>query len=81
MPSSVTSKGQVTIPKTIRDWLNIRTNDRVEFVREGNRVILVPVRTLKDLRGAVPARRKIDFPEERRRAKAAVARRVREETG
>lgn len=81
MPSSVTSKGQVTIPKTIRDWLNIRPNDRVEFVREGNRVILVPVRTLKDLRGAVPARGRIDFPEERRRAKAAVARRVREETG
>jgi hypothetical protein len=34
---------------------------------------------LKDLRGVVPSKGKIDFDEERRRAKAAVARRVREE--
>ncbi len=80
MPSSVTSKGQVTIPKNIRDWLKIRPNDRVDFVREGDRVVLVPVKTLKELRGAVPARGTGDFAKERRRAKAAVARRVRGET-
>ncbi len=80
MPSPVTSKGQVTIPKSIRDWLKIRPNDRVDFVREGDRVLLVPVKTLKELRGAVPAKGKGDFAKERMRAKAAVARRVREET-
>ncbi len=50
MPSPVTSKGQVTIPKNIRDWLKIRPNDRGDFAKE------------------------------RLRAKAAVGRRVREET-
>jgi len=79
MPYAVTSKGQVTIPKNIRDLLNIHANDRVEFVREGTRVLLVPVKTLRDLRGVVPSKGKGDFVEERRRAKAAVARRVREE--
>jgi len=79
MPYSVTSKGQVTIPKDIRELLNIRANDRVEFVRDGNRVLLVPVKTLKDLRGVVPAKGKGDFAAERARAKSAVARRVREE--
>jgi AbrB family looped-hinge helix DNA binding protein len=79
MPYAVTSKGQVTIPKDIRDLLDIHTNDRVDFVREGNRVLLVPVKTLRDLRGVVPSKGKGDFAEERRRAKAAVARRVREE--
>jgi len=31
MPYVVTSKGQVTIPKTIREFLNIHAKDRVEF--------------------------------------------------
>jgi AbrB family looped-hinge helix DNA binding protein len=79
MPYAVTSKGQVTIPKNIRDLLDIHTNDRVEFVQEGNRVLLVPVKTLKDLRGVVPTKGKGIFSVERDRAKAAVARRVREE--
>lgn len=79
MPFSVTSKGQVTIPKEIRDYLDIRANDRVEFVREGNRVLIVPVKTLKDLRGAVPSKGKGDFSAERARAKTAMAKRVRGE--
>jgi AbrB family looped-hinge helix DNA binding protein len=79
MPYVVTSKGQVTIPKTIRELLNIHAKDRVEFVREGNRVLIVPIKTLKDLRGAVPSKSKALFTTERSRAKSAVARRVREE--
>jgi AbrB family looped-hinge helix DNA binding protein len=79
MPCVVTSKGQVTIPKTIRELLNIHAKDRVEFVREGNRVLLVRIKTLKDLRGAVPSKGKAFFTTERSRAKSAVARRVREE--
>lgn len=79
MLSTVTSKGQVTIPKEIRDLLHIRSNDKVDFVLEGERVVLVPVKTLRDLRGAVSAQGKGDFELERTRAKAAVARRVREE--
>ena len=79
MPCVVTRKGQVTIPKTIREFLNIHPKDRVEFVRKGYRVLLVTVKTLKDIRGVVPSKGKIDFDEKRRRAKASVARRVREE--
>jgi len=51
MLSTVTSKGQVTIPKEIRDLLHIRLNDKVDFVLDGDRVLLVPVKTLLDLRG------------------------------
>lgn len=29
--SSVTSKGQVTIPKKIRDFLNVKTSDKIIF--------------------------------------------------
>jgi AbrB family looped-hinge helix DNA binding protein len=38
----VTSKGQVTIPKHIRDHLGIKPGSEVEFVREADKVRLVP---------------------------------------
>lgn len=79
MLTTVTSKGQVTIPKTIRDFLHIQPNDRVDFVVEGGQVIVRPVKTLKDLRGAVPAAGEANFAAERARAKAAVGKRVTEE--
>jgi antitoxin PrlF len=36
----VTSKGQVTIPKEIRDELGLKAGSQVEFVRENGRVVL-----------------------------------------
>ncbi len=38
--SSVTSKGQVTIPKEIRDSLGITKGDRVIFLKDGDVVII-----------------------------------------
>jgi antitoxin PrlF len=72
MLSTVTSKGQVTIPKPIRDALGLNPNDRVAFIREGERVLLQPLRTLKAFRGAVRTKGPMSFIEERARAKAAV---------
>ena len=37
----VTSKGQVTIPKPIRDRLGIGPGSRVEFIEQDNDVVLV----------------------------------------
>ena len=79
MLSTVTTKGQVTIPKPLRDALGIRPNDRVEFVREGERIVLQPLKTLKAYRGAVKTRGPDDFKTERSIAKTAVARRVKKE--
>jgi antitoxin PrlF len=43
MPSaSLTSKGQITIPKVIRELLQVKTGDRVEFVVDGDHVVLRP---------------------------------------
>lgn len=81
MLATVTTKGQVTIPKEIRDLLQIRSNDKVDFIVEGDRVLMAPVKTLLDLRGAVRGEEKGDFVKERAKAKAAVAKRVLEEMG
>jgi len=39
--AKVMSKGQVTIPKDVRDVLGVTSGDRVSFVVEGNTVRLV----------------------------------------
>ena len=57
--ATVTSKGQVTIPKPIRDALGIQTQDKVLFILEDDRVILAPLRRrpLTELLGSLPATR------------------------
>ncbi len=80
MLSTVTTKGQVTIPKLLRDALGINPNDRVDFIRDGERIVLQPLKTLKAYRGAVKTRGPGDFETERSMAKTAVARRVKRET-
>lgn len=38
--AKVTSKGQITIPLSIRKLLSIKDGDKVLFVQEGNKVIM-----------------------------------------
>jgi len=51
----ITSKGQTTIPKEIRDYLHIQPGDRVDFVvAEDGRVSLEPTTLdIKELEGAL----------------------------
>ena len=42
--SSLSSKGQVTIPIAVRRSLGLRAGDAVEFVCEGGQTVLRPVR-------------------------------------
>lgn len=64
----ITSKGQITIPKSIRKTLNLKTKDKVIFVAQGNQAIMVPVQaSITDLYGSVKHTGKpIDFEEQRR---------------
>lgn len=53
MPTTLTSKGQVTIPKRIRDALKLLPGAPVEFsVNASGDVVLHPPRALKGKRGA-----------------------------
>lgn len=71
----ITSKGQTTIPKEIRDYLQLAAGDRVMFVQRDGEVILRPVtQTLLDLRGSVkPRRRPEDFDRVRQEVKKKVS--------
>ena len=56
MASTITSKGQVTIPKPVRDTLKLRTGDRLDFVVEPDGTVrIIPVTaSIKDLKGLAP---------------------------
>jgi len=61
MPAAtLTSKGQTTIPKAVREYLRLRPGDRMEFILEENgRVVLVPaVVDVRELEGILPPPRK-----------------------
>lgn len=57
--ATVTSKGQITIPKAIRQALGIKEKDRLLFLVEDDRLVLIPLRhrPLSELFGALPATR------------------------
>jgi AbrB family looped-hinge helix DNA binding protein len=40
--AKITSKGQITIPSEIRDYLKLDCGDHIEFVKEGDRIYLSP---------------------------------------
>ena len=60
MTSTVTSKGQVTIPVEARRSLRIRPGTKLEFIiRSDGRLEVIPlVGSLKSLKGAVPKPKK-----------------------
>ena len=57
--STVTSKGQVTIPKKIREFLNVRTSDKIVFtpVEDGKVLITTRKKPAHELFGMLKHRR------------------------
>ena len=54
--TSLTSKGQVTIPKAIRDELGLRPFDKIRFILEDGEVRLKKAYpSLEDVAGSLPA--------------------------
>ena len=46
--STISSKGQVTVPQEVRNRLGLVTGDRVDFVIEGGVTVLRPSRSEED---------------------------------
>lgn len=72
--STVTQKGQVTIPASIRKQLGLRTGDRVAFLNEGGRVLVKPVQQKIDAAfGLIKARRSASLADFERAIKSRAA--------
>ena len=76
--STITRKGQVTIPKGIRQALELREGERVFFVQRGDEIVIKVLRgNILELKGSVKARRRPEDSEKvRSAAKVAVAERI-----
>ena len=48
---TISPKFQIVIPKAIRDLLNLRAGQKVQAIAYEDRIELIPVRRLKDMRG------------------------------
>jgi len=64
LTSAVTTKGQVTIPVKVRNQLGIHKGDRVGFVYENGKVIILPViENIEASFGIVAANKSISLDE------------------
>ena len=56
MQATITSKGQITLPKALREHLHLSAGDRVEFILEENNVVRMVPRTtsVTRLKGMLP---------------------------
>lgn len=57
VPAKITSKGQITVPKSVRDALGLKAGDRVLFRIHPKRAVLAKIPDFLTLAGtvAVPA--------------------------
>lgn len=61
--ATITSKGQITIPKEIREALGVKEGVKVVFIQEGQKVVMMkkikdPLKRLAELRKEITFSRK-----------------------
>lgn len=54
MQVTVSPKYQVVIPKKVRESIGLSPGDKLQVVCYGDRIVLVPSRPIKSLRGSAP---------------------------
>jgi AbrB family looped-hinge helix DNA binding protein len=72
--AKLTSKGQMTVPKAVRDALGLKAGDHIVFKVEGNHAVLARTPNFLDLAGTVQvsaAERNVAWDEVLRRTRAA----------
>ena len=48
---TISPKFQVVIPRQIREEMHLKAGQKVEIIRYENRIELIPIRPIKELRG------------------------------
>jgi len=80
--AKITSKGQITLPKVVREQLELEPGDQVLFRLAGDRAVLARTPNFLDLAGAVPVppeKRGASWDEIRREAWRARGKRIDEQ--
>lgn len=51
MKATISPKYQVVIPRELRESLQLKPGEKVEFLQYENRIEMIPVRDIKKMRG------------------------------
>ena len=73
--STITEKGQTTIPRDVREYLHLKPQDRIVYVPDGDKIYLRLVRgSILDLGGILVKKTKgpIDFHKLREKVKKEI---------
>ncbi|OGH06396.1 MAG: hypothetical protein A2171_02275 [Candidatus Levybacteria bacterium RBG_13_35_9] len=57
--STITQKGQVAIPKAIRDYFDLKPYDKVHFTVQNGKIVAQPVLNIKDMLGIISTNKTI----------------------
>lgn len=77
LTARISSKGQITVPKRVRDLLHVKPGQKIAFITHGEKVEVIAVReNLLSLAGVVKVRGKQDFKSIRQKTMKEVTKRV-----
>lgn len=55
LQSTMTNRGQITIPAEIRERLNLAAGNKMEFLLNGDQIIMLPInKSIRSLKGILP---------------------------
>jgi len=77
--STLTSKGQATIPLEIRSMLGLELKEKVAFVVSDGQVVIQPAKSFLSLMGSVSAKSKVSDREFDRQIMSAISREFRKQ--
>lgn len=55
--STLTQKGQVAIPKKIRNHFRLKTSDKIHFSVQGDSIIAKPIHSIDDMYGIIKTKK------------------------
>ena len=70
--STMTQKGQVAIPKAIRDYFHLKPSDKLQFEIKGDAIVAHRVPVIKEMRGIARGSRPLTKKEEKKIIEEAV---------
>ena len=71
--STITQKGQVAIPKSIRDYLNLKPFDKLSFSIKDGKVVAQPVLNVNAMLGIIHTKRVVTKKENKELIKHLIA--------
>lgn len=70
--STLTQKGQVAIPKSIRDYFDLKPHDKVHFEVKDNNIVARRLSSVKEMRGIIKTNKILSKKEMKKTIRDAV---------